>query len=225
MSINVNEQSFDEFEAAINTRKPAEILKDEYSKILEEYSHHNSREIFWRDEQTGNHDPNIGWKIHLNAGPANVKEISDQLINWDLEHKYLIGANIQDGHIFTVYLGPKDNLLNWMPIIENKLKPFLLNATDEYDIPISGIIKGRFVGEKSIYSTKSSLNGVTLLESWKGVLDQVGDKQELQKRAFESTDADLRRRYGDYYGGNNFSETNVTHPNSFEQLWNSTEHQ
>lgn len=211
-------------ENSISMPGESTALFDEYQRFAKEYDHPSQRyqSIFWKESTTGKPNPRIGWKIHLNVSPENALKVIKFLIENDLEHKYLSGADLNDGKIFTVYLGPKSNLLTWATTLNKELGSMLLPVKSQSDIPILNNITGRFVGEKSIYNTKSSLRGITLLEEWKSMLDQVNDKQELQKRGFEATDADLLRRYGKYYGGNDFPQTEISQTNSFEQLWDST---
>jgi hypothetical protein len=50
-------------------------------------------------------EANIGWKIHLNVCPENTKAVSEYLISQEYYHKYFGGGEIEDGKIFTVYIG------------------------------------------------------------------------------------------------------------------------
>lgn len=70
-----------------------------YTKALAPYAAQGSRTEF------NSHNPNLGWKIHLNVPVANVAAVSDHLRSKNYFHKFLLGGELEHGKVFTVYLG------------------------------------------------------------------------------------------------------------------------
>lgn len=213
--------TFDEMKAEMGRPNPAGQLFREYTQFLPEYDHPTTRyrNLFWTNQFTHNPDRNTGWKIHLNVGKDNVQAVSTYLLSQDYDHKYLMGADLSDGKIFTVYLGPKSFLQKSTTLLHQQISHLLLPLEPATDIPIIGKIKGRFVGEKAFFSTKSSLRGITLPEQYAHVLDpHIHASEEQKTAAFVATNQVLQQRYGLYYGGCDFALQTET----FDQVWQRT---
>ena len=188
------------------TTQSEEMLKEQkawepYLEKMQPYQHPSTRreDLFWN--KTGGANPNIGWKCHLNIAPENVVRVSSILKTLDLEHKYLL-ADVSDGKVFTVYLGSKQIVEAVMPHLYGELKDYLLEPKAPGEIAFAPGIVGRFSGSKDRFSTKAAYNGITLLSEDDAKISNPSEAPSAWKRA----DQEMRKLYGDYYGGINLKE-------------------
>ncbi len=160
-----------------------------YKSVLEDYMNKSGRWSFFND------DPNQGYKFHLNVKPENVRQVAAILKIKDYYHKYLNGGEIEDGKIFTVYTGSKEQTERIVRDVANSeildlLEPPLGDRTEE--ILYAPNIAGRFVGNNQQFFTKIPIKGITILR---------GTEKLDKKIAFTLADKALQQRYGEYYGG------------------------
>jgi len=162
--------------------------------------------------------PNIGWKLHLNVAPQDVPQVSYHLLKNGYDHKYLSGGNIDDGKIFTLYIGSYLKVSAQSVELSNSLLPFLCRPKAFGEIEFAPGIIGRFRARQNVNDTDHSFNsygtcGFSLLEEPMRVLHQLrqqsrrdpnnSEKQrileEYQKKAEEESFFELLRVYGDYF--------------------------
>src|SRR5690606_45734 len=67
-------------------------------------------------------NPNVGHKLHLNVPLEHVKVVSDYLKANDYCHKYLHGGEVEDGKMFTLYIGSHQLAFHLAQIISRDLK-------------------------------------------------------------------------------------------------------
>ncbi len=172
-------------------REKIEKMYAPYKAVLMDYAH-NAEAGKW---EFFDNDLNQGYKFHLNVKPENVKQVAAILKLGDYQHKYLSGGEVEDGKIFTIYTGSKQQTEQIVrEVADSKIaelleKP-LANKTGE--VSYAPNIVGRFVGNKEKYLTKVPRLGITVLRS--------ADKDSLDE-SFSKTNAALIADYGDYYGG------------------------
>jgi hypothetical protein len=184
-----------------------EFSYDLYHAVMPDYMFH-SKTFKWK---FWNNNLNIGYKFHLNVLPKDIRTVSDFLKEHDYEHKYLSGGEVEDGKIFTVYAGSKQQTELIIKEIAdasliNVLQPF---PHDNGEAPFAPNILGRFCGQK--YSNREPLfhqygmHGISFLNS--AYYDVVGDPKnkwhnpEWLKQQFTKADKVARDLYGEYYGG------------------------
>lgn len=168
-------------------RKELEALYAPYRRALKEYGHH-AQENRWQFHED---NPNIGYKFHLNVSPEDVQMVSKFLIENDYEHKYLSGGELEDGKVFTVYTGSKEQTERIAQEVSNGIGSLLQTPNATGEVPFAPNIVGRFVGRGDEFQ-QYGRNGVSYLS--------VADWKDPET-AFSSADKVLRERYGKYYGG------------------------
>lgn len=142
-----------------------------------------------------NDDPNQGYKFHLNVKPENVRQVAAHLKLGNYYHKYLSGGEVENGKIFTVYTGSKQQTEQIVRDIADSEIALLLDrpiADESGEVLYAPNIVGRFVGNRNKYLTKVPRFGISILRSTnKDSLDQ----------SYSKTHEALLAEYGDYYGG------------------------
>lgn len=151
-------------------------------------------------------DPNIGWKIHLNVAPENVAAVADYLIEEGYFHKYLQGGEVEDGKIFTVYIGSQDLTASLAKEISQDIGSYLAKPLAHDEIEFAPGIVGRFVGPTNEFR-QYGYHGMSSLNNDPDAIAVVfnplspSEKESLQKNiATRSFDA-LKTKYGDYFTG------------------------
>lgn len=172
-------------------RDKIEQIYAPYKAVLEDYVH-NVEAGKW---QFFDNDPNQGYKFHLNVKPENVRQVAATLKLGEYQHKYLSGGEVEDGKIFTVYTGSKQQTEQIVREVVDSEIAFLLEkplVDGTGEVPYAPNIVGRFVGNRERYLTKVPRLGITVL--------RTADKDSVQA-SFAKTNAALLADYGDYYGG------------------------
>ncbi|MBI2140469.1 hypothetical protein HYU14_06085 [Candidatus Woesearchaeota archaeon] len=85
-----------------------------------------------------------GWKFHLNVTPKNVKEVSGYLTSKEYYHKFLSGGEIEDGKIFTVYIGSRDKAEEEAQNLSKDLAQYLSMPVEHGEIEFAPGVVGRF---------------------------------------------------------------------------------
>ncbi|HYD34505.1 MAG TPA: hypothetical protein VD999_00385 [Vitreimonas sp.] len=155
---------------------------------LKEYKYHSRLDWgFWKNV-TGQPEPDIGYKLHLNVKPSNAKSVSEFLMAHDYEHKFLQGGEIDDGKIFTVYTGSLITTQKIAAEISANLSTLLEPgvASGEVAFDPQRLIVGRFCGEKQYFRTKRCNEGINLL---------IGSEDPAAARA------KAQELYGSYFAG------------------------
>lgn len=172
-------------------RDKIEQIYAPYKAVLEDYVY-KAEAGKW---QFFDNDPNQGYKFHLNVKPENVRQVAAILKLGGYQHKYLSGGEVENGKIFTVYTGSKQQTEQIVREVADSEIVRLLEkplADDTGEVPYAPNIVGRFVGNRDKYLTKVPRRGVTVL--------RTADKDSVQE-SFAKTNAALLADYGDYYGG------------------------
>ena len=159
----------------------------QYTDVLEEYIFHGSPE----KSQFFNDDPNCGYKVHLNVLPANVIAVSNFLKNHEFHHKYLHGGEIEDGKIFTVYLGSKAATERYVREIYEGVGDLLEHSKAYGEVEYAPRIVGRFVGGKK-YFRQYGREGISLLYDLPSE-HPLNTPERAREKALEE--------YGEYFGG------------------------
>jgi hypothetical protein len=107
-------------------------------------------------------DSNIGWKLHLNVSPDNVKAISEYLIDNGYDHKYLSGGDPEDGKIFTIYVGSFALTQNYSDNISKDLQSYLAKPKENGEIEFAAGVVGRFKGDQKDF-TAYGTSGLTYI--------------------------------------------------------------
>lgn len=131
----------------------------------------------------------------MNVKPENVRQVAATLKLGGYHHKYLSGGEVENGKIFTVYTGSKEQTEQIIKVIADSEVAGLLEkplADDSGEVPYAPNIVGRFVGNREKYMTKVPRLGVSVL--------RTADKDSVQE-SFTKTNKALLEDYGDYYGG------------------------
>ena len=142
-------------------------------------------------------DPNMGWKIHLNVAPSNVKNVSTFLLDNGYSHKYL-KANVDAGKIFTVYTGSKTLTEQLVKEIYKGVGGFLEDPKTTQDILVAPRIAARFVaGNSHLFQggpaySGGSIRGIPIRKMY-----ETEDSEEL----YQASKALALQVFGDYFGG------------------------
>jgi hypothetical protein len=145
-----------------------------------------------------------GYKFHLNVEPADVKAVSEYLIKEGYRHKYLHGGEIEDGKIFTIYIGSKDLAEKLAPKLSSDLHTYLRKPVETGEIEFAPNIVGRFVGTRSHFQQYGmGLRGIVITKEWAKVLQYQNpkEKQRLMPIAFNASFGLLADKYGTYFYG------------------------
>lgn len=155
-------------------------------------------------------DPNIGWKLHLNVEPVFVKLVSDYLRGTGHVHKYLSGGEIQDGKVFTLYIGSYALAQRCAHAISEALTPLLCLSKpgDNQEIEFAAGVVGRFSGEKKQGFDAYGSCGFSLLKADKDAYVELLMRnkngptytQDL-KAAAEEAEINAFRKLQAIYGG------------------------
>ena len=143
-----------------------------------------------------NHDyvkGNQGWKIHLNVTPQKTPQVSEYLKSAGFHHKYINGVDIDDGKIFTIYIGSKELTEKIVKKVQDDIGDLLDEPKAKGDIQVSPKIRARF----GLYHHKDYINrgysdGIPLKKYYDE--DDVPGSVELSKQM-------LQIEFGDYFGG------------------------
>jgi hypothetical protein len=155
-------------------------------------------------------DPNIGWKIHLNVKPENAKEVARYLKQNGYVHKYLSGGEIENGKIFTIYIGSLNLVQKLSKTLSQDLEYLLTKPKDKGEIEFEAGIIGRFVVESGTEFHKYGSVGFSLLkEDWDKITnlrfqnlipeELKKERIKLIKNAEIKAFLKLRKQYGDYF--------------------------
>jgi hypothetical protein len=97
-----------------------------------------------------NDNCNIGWKLHINVQPENVRAVSAYLKANGYRHKFLHGGEVADGKIFTIYIGDYNLVRSLSNRISTDLRSCLCKPTVKNEIELAPGVVGRFVGPRHI---------------------------------------------------------------------------
>lgn len=189
-------------------------LKDfpRYVTVLQEY------EILVRDLEEYNRlypserksafkslDINIGWKFHLNVAPENVKTVSEYLLKNGYLHKFLSGGEVEDGKIFTIYIGSFALAKQLASLLSRDLEVLLARPHNHTEIEFASGIVGRFTGDRKKYRQYGSSGIAWLDEDGKLGLQltrpdlSLEKKEEIRKILERKAIKALIEDYGDYF--------------------------
>ena len=179
--------------------------KSDYTAYLNEYgsSRHPSKEDKTDLLKTGN--VNIGWKLHLNVKPENVVEVSKYLVDNGYRHKYLSGGDIEEGKVFTVYVGSREKTEEVSATLSKDLRNKLTKPKDKNEIEFARGVVGRFssglgYGEFKKYGTL----GMDTLKSAMGdiikFIQNPNKSETIREIEFKSYQR-LEELYGHYFTG------------------------
>lgn len=162
-------------------------------------------------------NPNIGWKLHLNIGPENVKNVSKYLIDNGYDHKYLHGGRITNGKIFTIYIGSHKLTRELAQQISRDLKSCLCRPIDQKETEFALGVSARFVnpkgegfyqygfsgGMQTIEDDQKKFTELQLKHIGKKISDEEFKNQfkTLQKKSCFNSYKKLKQIYGEYFTG------------------------
>lgn len=190
-----------EREEEIKRQELSYALFKTYVDVLDEYSaKEDSRFKFW------NNDPNVGFKCHLNAKPVQVIEISEFLKAGGYNHKFLSGGEVEDGKIFTVYLGGKSQAEDIVRQISNGVGGLLVEPKPsvlKYESLFAPNISGRFGSRIDEFDNKYfAIDGVPIRKTmWRREMHDGKMKTIYSPGALDDARNGLSQHYGDYFGG------------------------
>lgn len=181
----------------------------QYTKrALEKYEQEHPGELKY--DFADPNDPNIGWKFHLNVPPEFVQPVSEYLRNNGYRHKYLSGGDIDDGKIFTIYIGSYQLAKKLSEEISRDLSSYLCKPAAKQEIEFASGVVGRFVGDSKGPFSQYGPIGFSLERNWSEALyshydhhkkdpDYEQKHREMQEKAEEVSFKRLREVYGDYF--------------------------
>ncbi len=184
-----------------NKQKELHDLYAPYLAVMTEYHHLNPDWKFW------DNNPNIGWKFHLDVPPENVIAVSEFLKTYNgkgFRHKYLNGSAVEQGKVFTVYTGSKNDTEKAVKeiydhtqhLIQNpRVNPSEINGETEF----APNIYGRFVGAKKDGFQEYGHNGISFLQGDSG---QILRGLKTPDQCVQNAKDAAQKIYGDYFGGN-----------------------
>lgn len=115
-----------------------------YNTVLKEYRHtdpvRNQDDPKWDFPKDGNE----AWKLHLNIRMEHVKIVSEYLIREGYYHKYLQGGEIEQGKIFTLYIGSHELAKRLSERLSQDLKEWLCLPLPKDEIELARGVVGRF---------------------------------------------------------------------------------
>ena len=134
-------------------------------------------------------ESNVGWKLHLNVTPENSHFVSRWLKIHNFSHKFLSGGDIDDGKIFTVYIGSYDLCTKMSQKIFDGLNLYLCKPAANDEIELRPGIVGRFanINKKDFHQYGSC--GFSELQG------QFLNQNEKTLLSFR----DLHNQFGDYF--------------------------
>lgn len=165
---------------------------------LEDFRHNTYQQgyqhMFRKDFQNGItndfiNDLNKGWKLHLNILPEDTLLVSRWLKINNFCHKFLSGGDIENGKIFTIYVGSYDLCTKMSAKIFNALNQYLCKPADDREIEFESGIVGRFVDDSLDFEQYGTCG--FSLKSYTKNMDQ-------DQRALLSF-RELKTKYGDYF--------------------------
>lgn len=179
---------------------------DAYHLIgLEEYQHNisNNSDKFDAIER----NPNLGWKFHLNVIPENVIAVSEYLKESQFNHKYFSGGELEDGKVFTLYIGSHDLAKKLAKELSRDLQGKLARPNNHHEIEFASGVIGRFRGDKK-YFTSYGPYGFSLREDYRispaALSGLTGDAREAKYNEIAQQPAlfslrKLKNDYGKYF--------------------------
>ncbi len=142
----------------------------------------------------------VGHKLHLNVAIKDVQKVSDYLTDNNICHKCMNGGDIEDGKIFTIFVGSKNMADKIAKQISLDIGALLCKPIAKDEIEYAENVSGRFVGSKKRFSQYGhGLRGIPMLVT-DGESIILGGKVDLNDgfdRAYEA----LANTYGKYFYG------------------------
>ncbi len=168
-----------------------------------------------KDKNGKEYKADVGWKLHLNISPANVEEVSKYLINNGYNHKYLSGGEIENGKIFTIYIGSNKSAKNLAQEISDDLKNVLCKPIDERETEFAPGVSARFAvtattaGPIAQYGFKGGMpntqedgNKITEIILSNNSQDLKNEKiKKISRNAPKNSYIKLKEIYGKYFTG------------------------
>jgi len=175
-----------------------------YEKELKDYSVHRSGAASDKVDAPGSGEF-YGNKLHLNIEPKDVVAVSKYLKQERFWHKYLSGGEIEDGKIFTIYVGSAVLTKKLAQKISQDLKLYLRKPVEKGEVEYAPNVIGRFSGSRKNYEQYGAgLRGVSILRSWGeriGPWTPQDEKRRLLPLAFDATYNAMADEYGEYFYG------------------------
>jgi hypothetical protein len=153
--------------------------------------------------------PNIGWKLHLNVAPQNVVEVSKYLISNGFRHKYFHGGELDNGKVFTIYIGSRQLAEEQSQILSRDLGHLLARPVDHREIEFTSGVVGRFTSIDQGDFHQYGFSGMVMpTEAFKGIMAQIRkhwnnfrlsprQRRDVEYRSFFA----LKQMYGTYFTG------------------------
>lgn len=164
-----------------------------YVEKLQPYRHHITT-------HKSNKLPNDRhWKLHLNVEPDDCQEVSKYLKENEYDHKFLMGGDVGDGKIFTVYIGSFQKAVDEARTIHKDLEHVLKQPEAKYNINFTEGVSGRFTnsGKNDEGFIAAGYNGHPHFN-----VRHSDKKEELIQKSFNI----LLNKYGDYFFNGEASE-------------------
>ena len=171
-----------------------------YNRALGEYEFPSRRANPARFDYGDN--PNHGWKTHLNVTIENAVAVADYLQSDGYRHKFLMGGDIGDGKIFTLYLGSFEKAQAEAERISNELEGRLAKPVDHGEIELAPGVVGRFRTERFGFNPYGTSGLSTLTTHINPYLMMNGTEEEKANylaRAEEASCGQLIKLFGDYF--------------------------
>lgn len=178
---------------------------EKYREILEDYSYTNAQK-----DKYDFKDPNIGYKLHLNVTPENANAVSEYLVTNGYFHKYLspnpLSSQdiVQQGKIFTIYIGSKDLTQKLSQTISKDLHSYLCKPIDKRSIEIAPNVAARFVAANNPHLTgypSAGVRGIPVLRFYNGIELHGPVPRETQEKALTESYQAAEKMFGAYFTG------------------------
>lgn len=193
-------------------------LTKPYVDILPEYSRSRDQIESYNQAHPGQNkidfldpnNPNLGWKFHLNVQPGQVLKVSQYLTGNGYYHKFLTGGELEDGKVFTVYIGSKKKIDQLAAQVSQDLQPFLSKPTDHREIEFAPGVVGRFVAKDNSEEFHAyGTHGLVFLKKYFDksieIIMQKGSATavpaSLTEEAISESFRRLKEKYGTYFTG------------------------
>ena len=193
-------------QSASTIRGLSKISDDGYSFYDDVYRENNPMQVksnFKFYNKAGTRELDIGWKLHLNVTPENLQKVADYLITNGYLHKCFAGGDLEDGKVFTIYIGSLKLTQKLAKKISDDIGPYLSRPVDPGEIEFAPGVIGRFsvTGRDFV---KYGYWGIAVLEKWMyhspHEIQPIGKRtQKDRERIWIESAKELVRRYGSYF--------------------------
>lgn len=122
------------------------IEERQYEELYEKYPepYYIGNEIFRDTEKNDWLEPHIGWKFHINVAVNNCLIVSNWLKEKKFYHKLLNGGELEEGKIFTIYIGSYNLAKKLAQEIHQGVGKLISKPVDKNELEFKPGIIGRF---------------------------------------------------------------------------------